>query len=61
MFIWGPQGRIQGGAKGAIAPPPLGQKKERGERGRKKERKIISFNNFDILNIGRRASEGIGI
>jgi len=42
-------------------PPPLGQKKERGERGRKKERKKVSLNNFDILKIGRRASEGIGI
>jgi len=33
------QGRIQGGAKAAIAPPPLGEKKGRGEGGRKKERK----------------------
>jgi len=33
------QGRIQGGAKGAISPPPLAKKKERGERGRNEERK----------------------
>jgi len=32
------QGRIQVGAKGAIAPP-LAKKKGRGERGRKEERK----------------------
>ena len=50
------------GAKGAIPPPwPKKIKKERVERGRKKERKIVSLNNFDILKIARRASEGIGI
>jgi len=55
------QGRIQGGCKGGHCPPPPWPKKERGERERKKERKIVSLNNFDILNIDRRASEGIGI
>jgi len=42
------QGGIQGGEKGAIAPPPLGQKKgKRRERKkkRKKERKIHSCEN----------------
>jgi len=54
------QGRIQGGAKGAIAPPPLAKKrKEEREEGRQKERKIVNLNSFDILNIARRASEGI--
>ena len=33
------QGRIQGGAKGAIAPPPFAKKRrEEREEGRKKER-----------------------
>jgi len=51
----------KGGSKGGNSPPPLAKKKERGERGRKKERKIVSLNNVDILKIARRASEGIGI
>jgi len=57
-----PRADPRGGQRGRF--PPLGQKKgKRRERkeGRKKERKIVSLNNFDILNIARRASEGIGI
>jgi len=57
----------KGGSKGGQRwqlPPPLAKKKgKRRERkeGGKKERKIVSLNNFDILNIARGASEGIGI
>jgi len=42
------QGRIQGGAKGAIALPPWPKKGKRRERkeGRKKERKTNSLNYF---------------
>jgi len=55
----GPRADPRGG-KGGNCPPPLSQKKGK-RRERKKERKKNSLNNFDILNIARRASEGIGI
>jgi len=48
------------GGKGGHCPPLAKKRKEEREEGRKKE-KIVSLNNFDILNIARRASEGIGI
>jgi len=42
------QGRIQGGAKGAIAPPPWPKKRKEEREEGMKERKIVSLNNFDI-------------
>jgi len=52
------KGGSKGGQRGQ-SPPPLGQKKgKRREKGRKKKT-VVSLNNFDILNIARRAMKAL--